>query len=191
MAKIIVYTSIAGFKDNPRDDIKCFPPCDKLKYPVMAAKIYKILPHLYLDTEFSIWVDGNITLRMSPEEMVAKMTKDIMVFPNPYRDCLYQEGMYCAAANLDYPETILHQLEEYKKAGFPEKAGLAACGIIVRKHTKEIAELNEKWWAHICRYSNRDQISFPFVFGDKIQYLEKLPPPFKDTPYFKRVGHIK
>jgi hypothetical protein len=49
--------------------------------------------------------------------------------------------------------------------------------------------LNEKWWAEICRGSSRDQISFPYVYRDKVNYLDTVDP--FDNKYFTRKGHVK
>jgi hypothetical protein len=32
---------------------------------------------------------------------------------------------------------------------------------LVRRHSKEMAKFNEAWWAEMCRWSYRDQVSFP------------------------------
>ena len=102
MAKIIVYSAITGEKDKPRTDgVLTFGEYNKFKNETMNAKIYKIMPHLFLDTEYSIWIDGNIELNKTPEELVAMLgDKDIAVFPNPYRSDLFKEGEYCIKHNI-------------------------------------------------------------------------------------------
>ena len=57
-----IYTAIVGGKDPIRTDIKCFTDYDQFRRPVMNAKIFKILSHKFIDTDLSIWVDGNIKL---------------------------------------------------------------------------------------------------------------------------------
>src|SRR5437667_162402 len=69
---IQVYTAITGKKDALRDDIKNFQDSDfdKFTSPVMNAKIFKILPHKFLDCDISVWIDGNIFLKIPVEQLV-------------------------------------------------------------------------------------------------------------------------
>jgi len=185
---MLIYTSITSGKDSPRNDIKCFGEFNKFIKPVYNAKIYKVLPHLFMDTDWSVWVDGNITLKVPPEKLVEMTKTDIGVFPHPDRTCLYEEGAYCMHYGIGDKDEISEQLKRYEKEGFPKGAGLAMCGILVRKHTPEMKRLCEQWWAEICRGSNRDQLSFPYVFKGKISYFP-YQKNIKDNPYFHRVGH--
>lgn len=186
----MIYTATFGGKDKDRSDMHQFKDATKFTNPIMAAKIYKVLPHLYMDVEWSVWVDANITLRVSEEELISKAGRhNIAVFTHEDRDCIYDEGKFCAKINKDKWENISPQLEYYKKMGYPAHNGLGFCGVIVRKHTPEINRLNEMWWAHISRFSIRDQISFPYVFGDVVKYMDKVK--MTSNPYFKRIKHLK
>lgn len=161
---IKVYTANIGEKDTPRSDIECFSGYSEFKNPNRNAKIYKVLPHLFMDVEYSIWIDANIDLLISPEEVIGMMTSDTMVFIHGMRDCLYNEAIACIECGQDDPSVIKSQTGRYRRSGVKEHLGLAMCGVIARRHTKEVERLNEKWWAEICRGSTRDQISFPVVF---------------------------
>jgi len=186
-----IYTAIVGGKDKERTDIQVFKDFDKFKLPVFNAKIYKVLPHLFLDlkeNEWSVWVDGNITLKVDPEELIKMVKTDIGVFPHPDRTCLFDEAAYCMHYGIGNQKEIADQIKQYSK--FPKGKGLAMCGILVRKNTLEMRSLCEKWWAEICRGSNRDQISFPYVFNGKVSYFP-YQKNIKDNPYFKRYGHEK
>jgi hypothetical protein len=185
----VVYSAMTGDIDIPRTDIPTFSEYDRFKKPVLNAKIYKVLTHLFFDVEYSIYLDGNIKLKCEPEDLLAKLEKDIAVFPNAYHTCLYEEAAYCMFHSLDDPKVIAEQVARYRAEKFPANQGLGSCGIIVRRHTPEINSLCEKWWAEICRGSTRDQISFPYVFRDKIQYFERLDPTFRNNKYFIRTGH--
>jgi hypothetical protein len=188
--KAIVYTAITGGKDAPRDDIWCFDEYERFKDPVMNAKIYKVLPHLFFEAKYSIWIDGNIKLLVKPEQLVEMMGDmfDIAVFTHPERDCIYEEGLFCKSKGKGDPEDIDKQLARYRVEEYPERAGLGACYIIVRRHIPQMNRLCEKWWAEICAGSSRDQLSFPYIFQNKVQYLEKLP---FNNHLFTRGGHAK
>ena len=164
MRSVKVYTANIGEKDIPRDDIECFSSYSHFKNPARNAKIYKVLPHLYMETDYSIWIDASIKLLISPEEIIDMMESDVMVFKHPTRDCIYDEAIECIKCELDHISTISNQACEYRKKGHKKNSGLAMCGFIARKHTEEVARMNERWWAEICRHSVRDQISFPIAF---------------------------
>lgn len=163
---IKTYTVITGDKDNIENistRVHLFHnEYDIFKDDRRNSRIQKIMPHLYFNTEYSIYVDGNIRLLKTPEELIEKYLKeyDIALFKHPTRDCLYDEAMVCAQMGLDTPEIIIEQAKAYEDSGYGKNKGLAECGIILRRHTPKVKELNECWWAHYCRYSRRDQISF-------------------------------
>lgn len=189
--KIQVYSAIVGSIDQARrDDVFCFTDPGKFSDPRVAAKIYKVLPHLFLpeDTEWSIWIDGNITLNVPPGWLIEQTkSREIGVFNHGERQCLYEEGQFCKQKGKGDPKRIDEQLQAYREMSFPSKMGLWYCGVIVRKHTARINRLNEQWWAHICRYSLRDQISFPVVFNDMMKTLPTVP--MHSNKYFKRPKH--
>ena len=66
----------------------------------------------------------------------------------------------------DSPLTIPPELEaeiaRYEATGFPHGLGtLNANGLIVRRHTQQVAVLNEYWWKLFMAGCGRDQLSFP------------------------------
>ena len=181
----MIYTAITNQFDIPRNSIKCFTEYNKFKSPVLNAKIYKILSHLFIDDEYSIWIDGNLFLKVEEKELIKLLgDKDIAVFQNPYRDNIYEEADECKRLKLDDNKIIDEQIKRYGNS----VEGLGACYLIIRRNTKEIKRLNEKWWAEICRGSVRDQISFPYVFRDNVKYLPKRNP--FDNKFFSRIGHL-
>lgn len=171
---IQVYTANTKSKDAYRDDILCFSSYRKFESPIMNAKIYKVLPHLFMDVEYSVWIDANVKLAVPPERLLEIMESDVMVFAHWDRDCIYEEADACIANNQGEPLRIRNQMRDYRKRGVGRHSGLAACGVIVRKHTEEVATMNEKWWSHICRYSVRDQLSFPVSY-ENIHYVNEDP----------------
>lgn len=155
------------------------------KNPRRNAKFYKVLPHIYLPEHmWSIWVDANIKLNISPKELISLAKKDVLVFRHPDRNCLYEEAQTCMDAGFDDKNLILKQVQKYRNNGFPAQNGLAICGILIRKNTEENCRLNEQWWVEICRGSHRDQISFPYIFRD-VQYIEGINC-YEPNKYFTR-----
>jgi hypothetical protein len=197
--KVINYTAMIGDRDKPREDILCFNSYNKFQRPVMNAKIYKILPHQYLDCDVSVWTDANITLKVPPEELVDEWMEDydMVLWKHFGRDCIYDEAAVIiqfgdTVFGKDVASEVFEQSKEYMQRGFPRKSGLAECNVILRKHNKEMEEFNNAWWSEICRWSSRDQISFPYVLSKfpnlKVKFIFGNP---RNHEYFEYKTHEK
>lgn len=165
-SNITVYTSLNNDKDPKRtDNIPNFGDYNKFKDPRRNSRIAKILAHQYIKTEYSIYIDGNVTIKVLPETLIEKYLKDydIAVYRHPTRDCVYDEALACCKMKLDDVETIIAQAKAYEDAGYARHKGLAECAIIFRRHTPEVENFNNIWWGEYCRHSRRDQISFMYA----------------------------
>jgi len=190
MAKI--YTAITGNKEFPREDITVYGEYSEFVRPVMNAKIYKILSHQFIDDDVSIWIDGNIELLISPEQLVEEFLgdADIAVFKHFERDCVYDEAEAAKGLDRSNIPPIEAHAKFLRKKNYPKHNGLYECGIIIRRHSKKIEDFNNAWWSEICRHSSRDQLSFPYTlkkFPDlKINSIVGNP---RDHKYFKFTPH--
>lgn len=169
MQKIEVYTSITNAKDLPRNDITVFSDYNKFVSPVMNAKIYKILPHKYLDCNISIWVDGNIYLLKPINELVKEWLGDNdIAFFRHYKsknidwELKWIKYVWRSRDRNVYEEAI-KQVNYYKKIGLPNKEDMAMGGVIIRRHIPMVNQFNEAWWAEICKWGQRDQLSLPII----------------------------
>lgn len=184
-SNITVITSICGGKDDLNDEQKrgdakwvayLDKPTDSKLWEVKTAydrftdprrnsRIHKMLTHQYTDTEYSIWIDGGISLLKPPEELIERYLKnhDIALFKHPKRDCIYDEAIKVAKGQLDDAEVIIEQVKKYEDEGYAKHKGLFECGVILRRHTKKVIEFNNFWWGEYCRHSNRDQVSFAYA----------------------------
>lgn len=189
-----------AFTDQKSDFWTTKKPCDKFKDPVMNAKIHKVLAHMYCDTEYIVWMDGNMTLKQDPHELIKLLDlEDCAFFTHPGRDCIYEEAEACLYLKKGKYEEITEQVKDYSnpdKYAQPQHGGMAELTCFVRKNTPEVNTIFEKWWAQICRYSERDQISFPVVFG----HYDTIPGSigeiagdvrFPGNKYFKFSNHKK
>lgn len=167
--RITAYTSIQGEKDKLRDDILVFSEFSKFYSPVMNAKVYKVLSHKYLDCDISIWVDGNIFLLKEPKFYVDRWLResDMAIFVHNHAFTIYKEERYLESMFKNRTpwvrDDIRKQLEYYRSIGIPEDTKMYMGGFIIRRHTREVERFNEAWWAEICRWSQRDQLSLPVV----------------------------
>lgn len=160
--RIIPYTSLCGDIDSPRDDILCFSQYDRFHDNRLNAKIYKILPHLFLpDHEWSIYIDANMFLRKTPEDLVALAAgHDMAVWRHPLRRTVAQEAEECRRLKKDSEKNIVAALVEHDR---PDTVPLAMCGAIIRRNVPSVHNLCESWWSKICVTSRRDQLTFPSV----------------------------
>lgn len=182
---ITVYTSITGGKDKPveaqnKGKARWIAFNDeplnsavwerkeaynRFKDARRNSRAPKILAHQFVDSKFSIWIDGNCSLLRPPEELIQKYLRDndLAVFKHPKRDCIYGEAIKCAKAGLDDPEVIIEQVSTYEKNGYGKEKGLCECMMLIRRHTRKVEEFNNAWWSEHCRHSVRDQISFMYA----------------------------
>lgn len=188
-SNITVLTSITGGKDHliegqtkgnalfiahtdaqtTSTDWTIKPAFNRFLSPRRNSRVPKMLAHQFASTEYSIWIDGNARLLVSPETLIEKYlaNHDLAVFKHPIRDCLYDEATVCAVRKLDDPETIIEQAKTYEDAGYAKHKGLCECGVIIRRHTPKVEQFNNAWWSEFCRHSVRDQISFMYAV-DKV-----------------------
>lgn len=202
---IVTFTSITGGKDNliekqntvgadffafvgePKESKtwKQIQVYDKFNSDRRNSRVVKLIPHKYFDCEYSIWLDGNLSLLVPAKELIEKYLNgyDIAVFKHPIRNCIYKEAIECAKRGLDDPEVIIEQVKAYEDEGFPKEYGLGENMMILRRHTKKIEQFNNAWFVEYARYSTRDQLSFMYV-ADKVG----LPVNFIDEQFIEKDG---
>lgn len=214
MNKIVVYTAITNNRDPLQNeqntkgaDFICFTDdsnsksdtwqirkaCNLFLDPNRNAKIHKILAHKYLNKyKYIIWMDANVSLAVSARILVDKYLKKnkIALFKhNTGRDCIYEEAETCKNLKLDSISLIDEQTAYYKKEGCPEHGGLFECTILLRKNCKEVIRFNDFWWAEICRYSERDQLSFNYLLHKLNIKVGSMAGDIINNKYFKKVLH--
>ena len=164
MNNIILYTVTTGNKDPYIEQLFPFTRLvdsyDKFKDNRRNSRIQKILSHKYFDSEYTIYLDGNMKLLISPEEVIERYMDgyDMALFKHP-RGCIYKEAIAVAKLGMDDPEIIIEQAKHYEDIGFPKDIGMLQGGFIIRRNNDRVKRFNETWWADYCRYSRRDQLS--------------------------------
>lgn len=174
----MIYSCITGHNDEPHEPIadgdyhifldrelpelngwKQWQAVDMFLDNRRNARMHKIL----MPDKDCIWVDGNIKIKIPENELWDMLgDNDIMVHKHEFRDCVYQEAAAILNYRLDSPDIIARQVERYKKDNYPEHNGLAETGILIRRNTDKVKELNRMWWEEISRCSKRDQMSFDY-----------------------------
>lgn len=159
------------------------------------AKLPKVLPHFLLpDYDFFVWIDGNIELTASPEALCDRFAvipnADIAVFPHRTRRCIFAESKAVLRRSLDHPELVKSQMRAYRLDGIRPDAGLFELGFIIQRNNETARALGLRWFEQICRYSSRDQLSFPVALAASGARLEPITPGHcLDNPYMRLRPH--
>ncbi|MAH46090.1 hypothetical protein CMI37_09670 [Candidatus Pacearchaeota archaeon] len=133
-------------------------------------KIYKMLPHLFVPGEHEayIWIDSCQSLKMNPRKICKEYLRDndLALFDHPYRNCAYQEAVVCAQSQIEQTDYIQNTINFLQSEEYPENNGLYEMSCFVRKNNSATQELGFKWFELTCRFSSRDQTTFPYVLHE-------------------------
>ena len=219
MSKRIIYTSVFGGYDEVVEqssngwDWKCFS--EDTHTPIYEdnnrnAKRFKVLPHRYLkDYEYSVFIDGNMSVRGDLNELVDKYLVDsnVAFFSHSNnnldgRNCAYDEArtiFELGDKNMkatpdrgilnykDNPFVIEKQMNIYIDEGFPKNSGLITGMVILRRHNKaDCIQTMEDWWTEIKYNSKRDQLSFNYCAWKNNLKFNYMKGDSRNNQYFYR-----
>ena len=219
MSKRIIYTSVFGGYDEVVEqssngwDWKCFS--EDTHTPIYEdnnrnAKRFKVLPHRYLkDYEYSVFIDGNMSVRGDLNELVDKYLVDsnVAFFSHSNnnldgRNCAYDEArtiFELGDKNMkatpdrgilnykDNPFVIEKQMNRYIDEGFPKNSGLITGIVILRRHNKaDCIQTMEDWWTEIKYNSKRDQLSFNYCAWKNNLKFNYMKGDSRNNQYFYR-----
>lgn len=137
-----------------------------------SSREYKVQPHRWLSAyPKSIYIDSTVHLQKEPLEFWDHLIPDETIlfggFFHSFRATVADEFSAVAQAKLDWGHRIKEQLEDYRvfhAETLNEKPVWG--GVLARRHnTKACTEAMEIWFAHILRYSRRDQLSLPLALS--------------------------
>ena len=195
--------------DNPKGWTikKCKPlfPDD----PFRSSREFKIRPHRWLrEFERSIYIDTRVHLKSRPEDIWNwLMPHKQLVFGGLYhseRKRLRQEFLAVEKASLDYKHILDEQFKAYKKhSRFILHQRPVWGGFLARRHMESrCIDAMEFWFAHIMRYSRRDQLSLPLALeclseNEKCTLEESIYtseyhtwPTYKNKTPYRKVGNL-
>lgn len=203
---IVVYTCIIGNYDKPKipkftskhvqyvlftDDRGLKSDHYEVRYidveddnKSKTARHVKLSPHIHFpEYEYSVWVDGSITVVGDFRELIEKYLnsekkRNLLMMNHRHRTCLYSEANTCIKMKADIASVITNQIQKYKKDDFPVKWGLMETGIQIRRHNEEdCKKLFDMWWDEVKNFSRRDQLSFTYCAwktGIKFAKMENI-----------------
>ena len=130
------------------------------------AKIFKVLPELFLPQyDVYIWIDSEIKLKKDPNIICQNYLKnnDIAVFNHSQRNCIYDECEVIKKLGWENKETLENQFKFYDSNNFPKNFGLYEMTCYIKRNNEVTKSMSTMWWELICKFSSRDQLSFPYV----------------------------
>lgn len=135
----------------------------------------KMHPHKFFkDYQYSIYIDGNIKILTDFTEYIQEFNEIGLKLHKHYRTkCVYKEIENCRNLGKDTSVLLDNHRLHLMNENMPRNFGMLEAPIIVRDHhNKKCIEVMEFWWSEFLLYSNRDQISLPYVLfklGIKIE----------------------
>jgi hypothetical protein len=135
---------------------------------VRSQRALKLLPHKYLpDFDASLYIDNGVLLSKAPEDLIAEHfpASGFCLPEHSFRSTVVDEFLAVSDHGLDDPSRIFEQLNQYSLHDpevLQEKPYWTA--ILLRDHRNPaVRGALELWWAHVQRYSRRDQLSLNYV----------------------------
>jgi len=134
--------------------------------PIRSQRALKLRPWLHLgDFDLSIYIDNSVVLTDTPEAIIARHWTGgsaLVLSRHSFRATVMDEFLEVSLLGLDDQTRIFEQLNHYLVAdaeGLSEQPYWTA--ILLRDHgDADMRRLMDIWWAHVARYSRRDQLSF-------------------------------
>lgn len=199
---LVVYTCITGAYDELRPvrapeagvHYVCFsdgrtaaaagwemrPLPQAFESPALANRFVKMHPHLlFPECERSVYVDGNVEFGAGVKALAdsALRAHGMALFAHPFRDCVYEEAVECAAIGHDWIWNFARQMSGYRRQGMPARQGMFECNVLFRRHHEPaVVAMMQAWWREFTRGARRDQLSFPYVAWQSQVPLNNLGP---------------
>jgi hypothetical protein len=213
--KICIYTAIIGGYDS----LKTHADCDGVDFivfsdvpqenredwevrlmtradvhPRLQAKEFKILPHVFLpEYDHTIWIDASMVItsaNFADDVLSCLGPAGLACWRHPDRECIGLEvgaslGMlkYCGLP-------LAQQVAFYFAQGFPERWGLWACGLLVRRTDDEaVQSVMRDWYKENQAWTYQDQLSLPYcLWRARLRPIELPYGPY-DNPWLSIQGH--
>jgi len=180
----LVDSGLYGIRPLPQTWPDAGPLSNKTLDSPRAIRIIKTHPHTLFDQyDLVIWLDTSIMIVGDIYPILEKFMKTgqaIGAGVHPNRSSIFEELEACIAMKKDNPDDLKRQLAFYKKIRLGD-LGLAECGFLafnLKDRRADVAAAMDTWWDQICRFSRRDQLSFPYALSsNKVTWHPVTQPP--------------
>jgi hypothetical protein len=130
------------------------------------AKLPKVLGFFLVPGyDYYIWHDSYQEVRTHPKQIIEEVLKDndIALFKHTDRDCCYDEIEKVKELNFDHHQRCDELSNFLIDKNFPNNKGLFDMTCFMYRNNSDVQAMMLAWWEMICRFSSRDQCSFPYV----------------------------
>lgn len=151
--------------------------------PIKYSREIKINVHKFISGFSSyVYMDANYRMKKSVLDYYRRYFKGgILMNLHPTRDCIFQEADRIIEVGKGKPEEVRRQSQAYAMDGMKRHYGLFQNGFFIRDRTQD--EFCEKWFGEVEKYTNRDQLSFPYC-------VLKYKPNLSVIPYFRVLQYL-
>lgn len=155
------------------------------------AREIKIMFHNYVDTQYSLWLDGSFQINTDLNSFWDRAFKTPFSCPShPIRNDVFMEIQSCLANRRGDANELLEQEAKYKKLGLPRFNGIITSGVLLREKTEGCIALCEAWHKELTENSSRDQIAFARVsIGKKFHTFQWDYSQSREIKHFKHFQH--
>lgn len=131
--------------------------------PWLESRQYKTLAHQN-GYQNSLWLDGRIHPTGLLGQFLGEVSQqEFALFRHPYSQTLEEEAERCLDRGyLTNRAQVERQLATYRQEGYVDNF-MGANGIIFRRNTAIVRQVNELWWAQVQQWPTRDELSLPYV----------------------------
>lgn len=116
----------------------------------------------------TLWIDNRVQLRVDPSVVFDSWlaVADTAMFEHSFRDHLIDEFSAVVEGGYDDPAVVYGQLDHYAETA-PEllQAKPLWTGMIARRNNARVDRAMREWWEQVERFSRRDQLSAPLLYG--------------------------
>lgn len=157
-----------------------------------AQRFHKILSHrVFPDADVTLYLDGTFQLLVDPLQMVDGYLKDadLALFRHPRRTDVYEELEACAALSKDDPGLLQLVAERYAREGMPGDSYVHSAGVILRRHTPEVAAFNEDWFDELVQTGIRDQPALAHSLWKTGISVEVIDADIRDNAFVRYYPH--
>lgn len=177
----------------------CAPGTQNGATSTSLSRLAKIRPHLFFSQyDWAIYIDNSASLLRNPAQIVAEIERSEgghapagrYLFAHQRRTCAYREARLCLKKGRIPRADYRRQIQHYQAAGFPMDHGLYVNTMMVQKMGDAATDaFNDAWYDHFLAFSQRDQISLPFMLWQQAYPVRLMPHSLFDLaqwPVFKK-----
>lgn len=157
------------FSDRPRSvspwETQPFPML--FSEPARNCRIPKCLPHLLLDTDISVYMDGAFRLLVTLDEAARVLgDADIALFDHPGGHKSYHdERNFYQRIHGYVPDDVEATYQRYAREYLPVTGQFWAGGLVIRRHNAAVERFNELWFREYIQGTYNDQFGLYYAIA--------------------------